>query len=177
MHHDRLVGGQVQGEHPGAVLGGGLVEALGAGALRAQLQGRRGEPRHALLLLHHLLVGLGGVHHVVRELGAQLGQLLLVLVEPLLGIALLPAPPDTALLKSDPLLKSVQLPRSSSAAVDSQPHNIAGGTPLPPSTPPPALLSVCPLLLPVLTSRSCCAIWPPVSPLALPSAQRKSCEA
>jgi hypothetical protein len=88
VRHDGLVGGDVQREHPGPVLGGRFLMPLALGRLGCQFQGSRGQAIHVRLLCEKLLEGLGGVHHIVGELGAQLRKLLLDLVEALFRLPL-----------------------------------------------------------------------------------------
>mmetsp|Transcript_13187 Transcript_13187/g.38209 ORF Transcript_13187/g.38209 Transcript_13187/m.38209 type:complete len:223 (-) Transcript_13187:3903-4571(-) len=84
MRHDRKKGWEVQREQPRAVLSRGLLVAISLGLLRSQRQRALREPLDVRLVRQQLFVRLCRVEKVVAELGTQLAELLLDLIEPLL---------------------------------------------------------------------------------------------
>mmetsp|Transcript_13080 Transcript_13080/g.36738 ORF Transcript_13080/g.36738 Transcript_13080/m.36738 type:complete len:353 (-) Transcript_13080:454-1512(-) len=88
VQHHWEVRWDVQGEHPRALLRRAPLVALGDGGLRGEGEGRGRESVHLSLVGDRLHEGLGPVQHVVAELGGELGELLLDLVELLLVVPL-----------------------------------------------------------------------------------------
>mmetsp|Transcript_6694 Transcript_6694/g.16117 ORF Transcript_6694/g.16117 Transcript_6694/m.16117 type:complete len:507 (+) Transcript_6694:437-1957(+) len=88
VRQHREVGRYVQCEDPGPVLRGGAFVPLRLRGLRRERERGGGETLDLGLVHDELLVGLGGVEEVVAELGRELAQLLLYLVEALPCLAL-----------------------------------------------------------------------------------------
>lgn len=83
MAHDGEVGREVEGDEPRARFWGSLLVPCCLGLLCSQTQSRLWQAIHQCLLGDQLLEGLGGIKDIVGELGGQLAQLLLDLIEAL----------------------------------------------------------------------------------------------
>ncbi len=83
MAHHWEVGRKVQCDQPWAVLWSCLLMPLSLGLLSSQSQSRLWKAINERLVCDELLEGLCGIQDVVAELGGQLAQFLLDLIEAL----------------------------------------------------------------------------------------------